>query len=155
MATFHWKGRSRDGHEVSGKVDGQSKEMVVEVLRSTHITVSEITEARSFGFGEPADPDIARRSPVVPHQKQGMRPDIPTRPRRFRGLIVAAIFGFAGYGLLRFEEIPRAIPIALFVLAGLMFALVVASFYAGDKWRSDLNARMVKKLEESRKLHEE
>jgi hypothetical protein len=76
MAQFRWKGRTRDGHAVSGELAAAMKDEVPLRLRDRGITVTSVTEIRTGG--EPQDPDVVRRSintqpAMQPKQQEGNR----------------------------------------------------------------------------------
>lgn len=82
MAKFRWKGRSRDGHEVTGELVAGSKEDIIRQLRERGVMVSSITE---FGDGEPSDPDVA-------YGRVHGGPRVPQQPQRFKGFLIALAF---------------------------------------------------------------
>jgi len=71
---FQWKGRTRDGHQIEGKLDARSKEDVLSRLRAQGLTVTSVDEGRDSG--EPPDPDP---SPQMPEGRP--------KPTRLRGLL--------------------------------------------------------------------
>jgi hypothetical protein len=80
VPVFQWKGRTRDGHEISGKINARSKEDLTSRLRAQGITLTSAGESASSS--EPPDPDriVAQVTPVSA---------VPDRtPHPFRGFIV-------------------------------------------------------------------
>ena len=98
MASYRWKGRSADGHELSGSLDAGSKEEVLERLRGQGITVTSVSGGAgdepsnaSFGAGErriQAAPPAAMARPSLSERLARERAADP--PNRVRRLLMAA-----------------------------------------------------------------
>lgn len=79
MSKFHWKGRTRDGHDISGQIEAPSKDEAVIRLQGNGVVVTSIDGNESDGsVAQPAD----LRPPDNRHK----------RPTPFRGLFIAAVF---------------------------------------------------------------
>ena len=113
MASYRWKGRSADGHELSGSLEAGSKEEVLERLRGQGIIATSVSGGSggepsnaSFGAGErriTATPPAAMPRQSLSERLARERAAHP--PNRVRGLLMAAAFVFAALAIGYFAPI--------------------------------------------------